>query len=457
MSSINNNNNNNVNNIGSWSENVLGFCGLPAVYGGGPGAPPLRYQLVDNITPNTDQQLQAVAINAVGDRFAVAFSSISGNNVSAIDIYILNSNTGVFTRIQSLIPTPNIASTSPSPIVNTPTGTGTGGNMISLAFSALGNFLILGMPNNSTTGVAIIYEYNGSQYVVSPGGTILNTTAGSSGLGQAVSISSDGNICAIGIPQFTGTQFLGSVLVYQNIPQNSGTVNNWVLEQQLFQARQNTTDQTGFGRSISLDEMGNTIVVGSSNAAIVYRNERANNPPISVLTQLVGGNSTGANNQGTAVYITPDASTIAVLSNAGSNSLQKIPVIVWLYTRNNASNSNGSSLYFENGRITPNYQNLQNNRTGIPSLSALLMLSNDANFVIFSDPNFTQGNSTVDGSLFSFQRSIFGLRQIKQLTTGESNGYLGTSGGINFNIDKLLVAAPNISVPLGSGKGYLYQ
>jgi len=141
---------------------------------------------------------------------------------------------------------------------------------ISISLSSDGNTLAIGAPFANSEGTGSVTIYQNKNGIWSQLGDILKGISNGDYFGNSVSLSSDGNILAIGAP-FTFTR--GSVTIYQN---QSG---NWI---QIGNTLNGINTNDIFGKSISLSSDGNTLAIGSPFAngnlgyVSVYQNQSGN-------------------------------------------------------------------------------------------------------------------------------------------------------------------------------------
>ena len=128
----------------------------------------------------------------------------------------------------------------------------------SISLNAAGNIVAAGTePLSSEAGYVKIYSYNGVSWV--PMGQKLVEEAPNDKFGFSVSLNDEGNIIAIGAPNNDGNGTdTGHVRVYKY-----DTID--LLWKPLGQDIDGLASQLGFGRSVSLNSIGNIVAIGGSH------------------------------------------------------------------------------------------------------------------------------------------------------------------------------------------------
>ena len=133
----------------------------------------------------------------------------------------------------------------------------------SISLNAAGNIVAAGA-GYSSAGYVKIYSYNGVSWVSM--GQKLVQEAPSDNFGSSVSLNDEGNIIAIGAPQNDGNGTdTGHVRVYKY-----DTID--FLWKPLGQDIDGLASQLGFGRSVSLNSIGNIVAIGGSHKPHGYTN-----------------------------------------------------------------------------------------------------------------------------------------------------------------------------------------
>ncbi|MBT0606821.1 T9SS type A sorting domain-containing protein [Aequorivita echinoideorum] len=127
----------------------------------------------------------------------------------------------------------------------------------SIAFSADGNTLVVGIPRGSTNSVGVVqvYTYNGTEWI-QKGQQLLGVLT-LENMGTSVASAADGNTIAMGSPSFFGS-IPGYVRVYEYLG------NAWQLKGDIITGEANG-DRAG--TSVSLSEDGTIVAVGAPNNA----------------------------------------------------------------------------------------------------------------------------------------------------------------------------------------------
>ena len=124
----------------------------------------------------------------------------------------------------------------------------------SVATNTTGDVIAVGSPDHAnSTGRVLVYKKVNSSYTLSK--TIIGTTEAQ--FGRSVDLNEDGSILAVGAPGATSRDGVntGSSFVYEN---TSGNTWNLIAVTE----GDDVDDSTGV--SVSLDDVGNTLLVGSS-------------------------------------------------------------------------------------------------------------------------------------------------------------------------------------------------
>ena len=130
-----------------------------------------------------------------------------------------------------------------------------------IAVSADSTTLIVGVPQISTTTAGKVCVYtNSDNFWIRQ--TTLSVPGSDGWFGAAVGLSQDGNIAAIGAPQY-GTQ-AGIVHIFNRITSNLGS--SWIYQAQIPSPGNNHL----FGSAISLSADGSTILVGAVGRSKSY-------------------------------------------------------------------------------------------------------------------------------------------------------------------------------------------
>jgi hypothetical protein len=223
----------------------------------------------------------------------------------------------------------------------TASATSTTGTFFSCALSAKGDTLLIGnlsITNNSTGGAGIVYSYTGGTWVeqamLFPPAYISQDSGG-----FAVALSADGNIAALGDPEYNSD--LGRVIIFNR----NGTT--WLFTTVI--SAPDVISVPFQGSSVALSADGTVLVFGGSGdnssigAAWVYKN----NGGIWIEVQKLIGNTIALGStpyQGSSVAVSSDGTVIAVLGDAdGPNNGVYGAIWVWV-------NKNGT--YIQQAKLT---------------------------------------------------------------------------------------------------------
>ena len=133
-----------------------------------------------------------------------------------------------------------------APLISELAGAASSGYSVSL--SSNGNIVAVGLPNLGQGGATKIYELTGSEWQIR---SSFFADSANQRLGASVSMSSDGNTVAIGAPDYSTPVFTnrGAVRIYRNAG---------------FILIQGDTPNEKLGSSVSLSSDGNSVAIGSS-------------------------------------------------------------------------------------------------------------------------------------------------------------------------------------------------
>jgi hypothetical protein len=204
----------------------------------------------------------------------------------------------------------------------------------SISLSSDGNILAVGAWGyNTNSGYVKVYEWNSTLWT-QKGSTFIGDT--SSRTGWCVSLSSDGEILAIGAPAYNS--FKGSIHIYQW----SNTL--WIQKGNTFIGESNSD---GLGNSVSLSSDGNIVAIGISN--FNFSKGQVNIYEWSGLVWIQKGNSlNGVNfndNFGSSLSLSSNGTILAISAESYNNYTG----IVNVYEFNSASwTQKGNSLNGDN-------------------------------------------------------------------------------------------------------------
>src|SRR5690554_1886239 len=190
-----------------------------------------------------DESGTSVALSADGTIVAIGAPRYNGNGNESGQVRVFENLQGTWTQIGS-------------DIYGLQTGHGLG---ISCSLSSDGSILAVGANARSTAGgpasYSIIYEnVSGSWTQI---GQIINPASPSDRTGRSVSLSSDGNIVAIGEPGYStsSSSRIGNVRVFENISGTWTQIGSRIIGEA-------ANDSSGI--SISLSSNGNVVAIGAS-------------------------------------------------------------------------------------------------------------------------------------------------------------------------------------------------
>jgi len=278
---------------------------ISAPYNDGIGSDAGHVRVFENIAGTWTQKGVDFDGEAVGDAFGWRVSLSSDGSIVAIGAIYNNSNTG-HVRIYKY----NSGTTSWDQLggdIDGETLSDQSGRSVSL--SSDGSIVAIGaISNNSSAGHVRIYEYNlGTTSWDQLGGDI-DGEASSDNSGWSVSLSDNGNIVAIGAPNNNG---IGHIRVYEY---NSGTT-SW---DQLGGDINGEAGGDKFGRNVSLSSDGNIVAIGAyqndnSNGAD-SGHVRVFENILGIWTQIgldIDGEA-GGDNSGWSVSLSDNGSIIAI-------------------------------------------------------------------------------------------------------------------------------------------------
>ena len=204
---------------------------------------------------------------STGSAFGYSVSLSSDGNTAAVGAFAWNSNTG-YVQIYSYNGSSWV--TKGSQINGQPNFT----FGFSVSLSGDGNVFAVGSQfAGSANGIAQIYEYNGSSWV----SNVSFSGASTSRFGTSISLSTDGNTVAIGGPSFDSSR--GYISIYKR--NGSSWTENYYL--------QAAEQQSSLGSSVSLSSNGNIIAIGASGSKTVQIREYNGSSWIQRGGDLLGG------------------------------------------------------------------------------------------------------------------------------------------------------------------------
>ena len=246
-----------------------------------------------------------------GRRFGRSVSSTPDGNILAIGDPWHGSSTNSYSTFDGMVSVYRNVNGNyvqvGSEILGQPSGNGHLGHSVSL--SGDGNILAVGTPYGGVGGFVSIYYNNDGEWT-QIGSDIASDKSGA-GFGFSVSLSSNGNVVAIGAPYFndSGNNDAGQVKIYENLGGNWTQIGNGIIGE-------NNVRYCGW--SVSLSSDGNVIAIGSPEnnteyAGIygrvkIYKN--INNEWSQIGDEILGENQ--YDYLGTSVSLSSDGNVVAI-------------------------------------------------------------------------------------------------------------------------------------------------
>jgi hypothetical protein len=377
-----------------------------------------------NGTANNDQLGFSVCLNNDGNTMAVSAPNDdgSGSNAGTVRIYTWNSNAW----IQKGTDIDGEAASDQS-------GT-------SVSLSSDGNTVAIGARNNAATGPSAghvrIYSWNGSAWVQK--GADLDGEAAVNAFGESVSLSSDGNIVAIGADYNSGNgAYAGHVRVF------SWDGSAWI-QKGIDIDGDVTWDQSGI--SVSLSSDGNIVAIG----AIGNDDNGSNSGQVKIYAW--NGSSwvqrgididgeAADDGSGCSVSLSSDGNTVAI--GAKNND-------------GNGPNAGHTRIYTWNGSAwIQKGSDIDGEAAG--DLSGFsVCLSSDGNIVAIGAP-YNAGSGTNDGHVRIYSWNGSTWIQMGADINGD-NDYSGSSLFLGSQGNTVVIGAKNNSgIELGAGEVRVYE
>ncbi len=271
-------------------------------------------------------------------------------------------------------------------------------------------------------GAVRIFQYDQNSNTWNQMGNNINGSAGSEYFGSSVSLRGDGNVVAVGAPEYNGGGYnKGAVRVYFY---SSG---NWV---QIGGDLSGSIDEDYFGTSVSLSRDGTILAVG------VPKNDGYDTDAGSVEIFKYDGNTwnqLGIDIQGkkayeqagSAVEISSDGSAVIISARYMNNS--KGTVYVYKY--------DGSS-----------WNQLGSDITGSASSSPIMKtvsINSDGSVIAIGNPDEGVNYDTSEGlvKIYNFNTSSSAWEQVAEDIAGEDDGF-GTAISLSDDGTKFIAGAP---------------
>ncbi len=283
----------------------------------------------------------AVSLSADGNTCAVGAYADDGKGVNSGSVYIYTRSGTTWTQQSKLVPAD---------------GTADDYFGYSVSLSADGNTCAVGAYADDGKGVN-----SGSVYIYTRSGTTWTQQtkllavdgAADDNFGMAVSLSSDGNTCAVGAYLDDGIGVnSGSVYIYTR----SGTT--WTQQTKLVPADGTADDY--FGMAVSLSADGNTCAVGAhadddkgTNSGSVYIYTRSGTT-WTQQSKLVTTDGTAGDNFGYSVSLSADGNTCAVGAH-GDDDKGTDSGSAYIYTRSGTTWTQQTKLLAADGATDDNF------------------------------------------------------------------------------------------------------
>lgn len=304
----------------------------------------------------------------------------------------------------------------------------------SVSMSTDGNIVAIGTPrsNNFKGNVKVFKNINDVWTQI---GTTINGNEEFGSFGRSISLSSNGNILAIGIPFPSQTGKIGKVQLYKNINDVWTQIGNDIL---------GVNGDDVFGLNVDLSSNGNIVAIASQNNDAI-----ANDSGLVRVFENIGENwvqkgndinGSGLNNYfGRSLTLSADGTTFAI------GTLNNAEVAVYRFNDNNwlkiGNNILGSAL----GGL----------------FGEAIDLSADGNFIAISDPQNKENSSTFNksGAVRIYKNISNSWTQIGSNING--NGENDSSGqSVSISADGNVVAigsTQNSKNAISSGEVRIFQ
>ncbi|MBW2963105.1 T9SS type A sorting domain-containing protein [Mesonia aestuariivivens] len=272
----------------------------------------------------------------------------------------------------------------------------------------------------SESGQVDIYELNNNTWTQL--GNSINGSSANDNFGISISLSENGNIIAIGAPNYNGNlNDIGQVKIYAL---NNG---QW---SQLGNTLQGTESNHFFGASVSLSNNGNTLAIGApgfgnddSGQINVYSFSAGN-------WNLLGNSINGDNNDnffGQVVELSGDGNSIAITDFNYEQISSKLGKVKVYYLNNNSWSQKGSTIF---------------NDLGDNNLSNSISLNHTGEKLVIGIPgNDDNGTDSGKAQSYIFQNNDWS--QVGADINGTSNSNLGYR--VNNNDNVLTISSINFN------------
>ena len=359
----------------------------------------------------SEDRLNSISLSSNGNIIAIGAPYNDGNGTNSGQVRIYKNNNNVWEQVGNDID-----------------GKASGDFLgFSVSLNSDGNIVAIGSPysngNGTTSGQVRIYRNNNN--IWEQIGNDINGEISADRLGESVSLSSDGNVVAIGAPGNDENGISsGQVRIYRN--------NNNIWEQ--IGNNINGEAITDFsGRAVSLSSNGNIVAIGansnsengsSSGHVRVYKN-------VNGVWEQIGSDIDGKEQSaflGTSVSLSSDGNIIAIGAPYQQNISSKFGYVSIYRNNNNAWEQIGSDI---NGEASAN------------EFGKSISLSSDGNILAIGAPYDNNNNGTVAGQVKIYKNNNNVWEQIGSNINGEK-GYFnsGTSISLSSNGSIVGIGAP---------------
>ncbi len=267
------------------------------------------------------QQGWSVALSGDGNTAIIGGNQDSAGKGAA---WVFTQSNGVWTQQASkLLPSDE-------------TGNGLFGSAVALSFN--GNTAIIGgNADNANAGAAWVFTRNGSSWAQQGNKLVANDETGNGSFGVSVAVSSDGNTAVIGGNNDNSANGAAWIFV-----QTAGVWGQVGLKL----TGSDATAGAKLGYSVALSADGNTALAGgyadTSNTGAAWVFTQSGGVWTQVGSKLVGTGAVGAAEQGISVTLSGDGSTAAL----GGNQDSSVNGAVWLFTQSGGVwTQKGSKLF----------------------------------------------------------------------------------------------------------------
>jgi hypothetical protein len=388
-----------------------------------------------------EQKLRAsspVNNNQFGDQVCISGDGntalVGANNGANNAAYVLTRVSGVWTEQQQLIPS---ALTTDSEFGS------------SLSLSPDGNTAIVGADYQGS-GLDI---YKGAVYVFTRLGStwtekqklVASDAATSDNFGSSVQISADGRTIVVGAKNkvISANGYEGAAYIF--------TLSGGVWTEQSKLVPSDIAAGDNFGKSVSISDNGNIVVVGSTDDT----SPNTNNGAVYVFTRsgstwtetqkLLASDSESNSNFGNSISLSGDGSTLLIGSYTEDTSPNSDQGAVYVFTRS-------GSTWTESNKLTAS-DAASNEYFGFS-----VAISKDGNFAAIGSNFESTSPTSQQGAVYVFTRSGSTWTQESKIIASDksSNDSFGSSVYISANGGSIIVGSPSESTSPNSFQGAVY-